>query len=106
MLSIGAFNALLKDTGRTAILRDLYSGNHRSSQNSDHDFVPLPEIRFSQNFTIETISRPTAWTCCSRKSVEAEEKAVRYVAKAGRRFHARRTKSAGSVYRFLSGENH
>ena len=30
MLSIGAFNALLKTLGRTAVLCDFYSGNHRS----------------------------------------------------------------------------
>lgn len=44
MLSTGAFNALLKNAGRAAVLCDLYSGDHGGEQNSGDDPFPLPAL--------------------------------------------------------------
>ena len=50
MLSIGAFNALLKNVGGATIIRYIYSCHNGSTQDSDYDFIPLPAIRFPENF--------------------------------------------------------
>ena len=49
MLSIGAFNALLKNAGGAAVVCDLYSGDDRSAQNSGDDSVKMPALRFPEN---------------------------------------------------------
>ena len=44
MLSIGAFNALSENIGRTAGVCDLYSGDNGSTQDSDHHFIQMSAV--------------------------------------------------------------
>lgn len=44
MLSIGAFNALLKTLEEPPVLRYIYLGDDGGPQDPDHDPVPVPEI--------------------------------------------------------------
>ena len=44
MLSIGAFNALLKDTGGAAGVCDFYSGDHRGAQDPSYDSFQMSAL--------------------------------------------------------------
>ena len=44
MLSVGAFNALLKNAGRAAAACDFYSGHHGSAQAAGHHSLALPAV--------------------------------------------------------------
>ena len=46
MLSIGAFNALLKTLEEPPSYVSIYLGDDGGPQDPDHDPVPVPEIRF------------------------------------------------------------
>ena len=82
MLSTGAFNALLKDAGRAAVLCHLYSGNNRGTQDSDHYSVhDVSGMIFTESRLIRLRHRLSE--LLKMEGVEAEEKAIRYVAKAG-----------------------
>lgn len=49
MLSIGAFNALLRHS-RSRHHMLFYSGNNGGTQDTDHNLIPLSEIRFQAYF--------------------------------------------------------
>ena len=51
-----------------------------------------------KRITIDTISA-RLHELTQAEQIDVEERALRYVAKADRRFHARRTEPAGPVYR-------
>ena len=44
MLSIGAFNALVENVGRTAGVCYIYSCDNGGTQDSDYDLEPMPAI--------------------------------------------------------------
>ncbi len=76
MLTREAFNALVEDAGRAARAREIHLLHDRSRQDSDHDSVALPAIRFRRHPTAARSSsgcgrssRPRA----SRPSREALE---------------------------------
>ena len=56
MLSIGAFNALLKTSGGATVICDLYSGHNGSTQDSDNDFSLRCQRYDFQRISIDTIA--------------------------------------------------
>ena len=100
MLSTGAFNALLKT------LEEPPSYVIFILATTEAHKIPITILSRCQRYDFHRISIDTIAARLSElltaEGVEAEEKAVRYVAKKGD-VHARCSESSGSVYFLLSG---
>ena len=101
MLSAGAFNALLKTLEEPPSYVIFILATTESHK------IPVTIQSRCQRYDFHRISIDTIAgrlrELMEKEQIPVEEKALRYVAKAGRRFYARRTESSGSVHRLLSG---
>ena len=79
MLSIGAFNALLKTLEEPPSYCDLYPGDYRSHK------IPITILSRCQRYDFKRISINTIsdrlMELMEKEQVEVEEKAIRYIAK-------------------------
>ena len=50
MLSTGGLQRAFKNPGGASVLRYLYSGDDRGAPDPDHGIIPVPKIRFPENY--------------------------------------------------------